>query len=517
MFGAGGADNFEMFGGGRGLAIGGTGSDSYNYWGSTLPGSPMVIAFNKTDGGDQVGRLGSSSTVSVGGGTLYSNLSLEVFGSTSLRLKTGGSHYINFLHWYDSPADRPANTLQIMIEGTRGYSATSTDPMKNKKIQTFDFIGLVNAFDAARAAGQTFNVANNLATYRIGGSDTEMIGGAIAYQYARTGNLGTLTYDQMRAVINDPAFGVSAQSIAAPVVAAALDAGTAVDASADAFAAATLAAGTTTATSDAGRMAADSGTIADQMVQVDSIALETDTQSVKEVATPPLPDFLNLPDAAIEHLPILPDRAAPRVPLELLTPPTPILTSFLSSPPGAQIAGTWAAHAFGSTPQSDMAPESRPASHNTLVDDTSTGSGVSDTQGDAVHSAYASTSRADDATPGETDTLIEQWFAPHSLNDDLTLLDDIARGESAGNTPEIDASIAAAWQHLHAWLNGSPNTGQGEDSDASGGGYLGATSFLGDTGTFVDMPQPVVGLRNVAGHDLKPFSGLREGVSVLAQ
>jgi len=31
------------------------------------------------------------------------------------------------------------------------------------------------------------------------------------------------------------------------------------------------------------------------------------------------------------------------------------------------------------------------------------------------------------------------------------------------------------------------------------------------------MPQPVVGLRNVAGHDLKPFSGLREGVSVLAQ
>lgn len=516
FFGAANVDNIGL-GDQNDIVMAGAGNDSLDgdRDATNVRGQDIVL-FNKADGTDTVTRLGTGSTISIGGGTLYSNLSLEVQGAT-LRLKTASGHYISLSDWYGSPANKAVTTLQIVIEGTRDYKPTSSNPMLRQKVQVFDFLRLVAAFDAARAAGQTFNVANNLANYRIGGGDTEMIGGAIAYQYARTGNLGTLTYSQMRAVINDPAFGVSAQPIAAPVVAAALDAGTAVDASAAAFAAATLAAGTTTATSDASRMAADSGTIADQMVQVDSIALETDTLSVEEDATPPIPDFVTLPDAAIEHLPILPDRAAPRIPLELLTPPTPILTSLPSSPPGAQTAGTWAAHAFGSTPQSAGAPESRPASHNTLVDDTPTGSGVSGTQGDAVHAAYASTSRADDAPPGETDSLIEQWFAPHSLNDDLTLLDEIARGESAGNTPDIDASIAAAWQHLHAWLNGSPNTGQGEDSDASGGGYLGATSFLGDAGTFVDMPQPVVGLRNVAGHDLKPFSGLREGLSVLAQ
>jgi len=57
-------------------------------------------------------------------------------------------------------------------------------------------------------------VANNLAAYRLWGSDTAAIGGAISYQYAKTGSLGTLTHDQMRAVLNAPGFGTSAQPIA---------------------------------------------------------------------------------------------------------------------------------------------------------------------------------------------------------------------------------------------------------------------------------------------------------------
>jgi hypothetical protein len=82
------------------------------------------------------------------------------------------------------------------------------------KVVAFDFAGLATAFDAARAAGQQFSVANNLAAYRLWGSDTAAIGGAISYQYAKTGSLGTLTHDQMRAVLNAPGFGTSAQPIA---------------------------------------------------------------------------------------------------------------------------------------------------------------------------------------------------------------------------------------------------------------------------------------------------------------
>jgi hypothetical protein len=319
----------------------------------------------------------------------------------------------------------------------------------------------------------------------------------------------------MRAVINNPAFAVSAQPIIASVGAAALDAATTADGPADSSAVSTLSADMAILTSDATNASADLAVTSDPMVQAESIAGETHTQSAEEGATPPLRDFVTLPEAAVAHLPILPERAASRIPPEFLAPPALILPSFESSPPGAAVAGAHAAHAFGGTPQSAAAPESRAAPPKPLVDDAPTGGGHSDTQGDAVETAVASTSSSDDATSHETDPLIEQWFARQALNDDMTLLDDILRGGASANESSTDGTVAAAWQRSHAWLNGRLDTSIGEDSDASGG-YVGATSFLGDTGTFIDMPRPVVGLRNVAGHDLKPFSGLREGMSVLA-
>ena len=115
------------------------------------------------------------------------------------------------------------------------------------------------------------------------------------------------------------------------------------------------------------------------------------------------------------------------------------------------------------------------------------------------------------------DGLVANWFARGSSHEDLSLLDDIARGEGAENSSASDAEIAAAWQRSHQWLKGRLNSGSSYGGDDGDGADLGAMSFLGDTGTFIDMPRPVVGLRNVAGHDLKPFSGLQEGVSVLAQ
>jgi len=399
MSGSSGVDTIWM-GSEKDLVIGGAGNDLLDGdRGADGIRGQDILMFNKSDGKDSVARLGSGSTISIGGGTLYSNLSLEMQGAT-LRLKTASSHYISLSDWYGSPGNKAVTTLQIVIEGTRDYKPTSSNPMLNQKVQVFDFLGLVAAFDAARATGKTFNVANNLATYRIGGSDTEMIGGAIAYQYARTGSLGTLTYSQMQAVINDPAFGVLAQPIAAPVAAAALDAGTAVAASAD--------------------------------------------------ATPPRPDFSNVPDAAI------------------------------------------------------------------VVDDTPTGFGVSGTQGDAAHAAYASASRANDAPPGATDALIEQWFASHSLNDDLTLLDEIARGEGIVNAPS-QGSVVAAWEASHRWLSQYANARKDTGEAAADGADLSGLSLLGTGSASYDMPQSVVGLRNVSGHQLTSFHGLREGVSVLTQ
>ena len=211
--GASSGDDLQL-GDGNDLAIGGRGSDFIDadrYY-NGIRGNDVIV-FNKGDGNDTAYKLSNTSTVYIGGGALYSNLSLEVFSQT-LTLKVGTSS-IDFYGWYATEPwiTQKVGKLQIVIEGTKNYAPTSTDPMRNQKIQCFDFAGMVAAFDAARSAGKSFNVADNLAKFRLWGSDTAAIGGVVAYQYARTGTLGTLTYDQMRAVINDPGFGGALQPI----------------------------------------------------------------------------------------------------------------------------------------------------------------------------------------------------------------------------------------------------------------------------------------------------------------
>ena len=213
--GASSSDDIWM-GDGNDLAIGGRGADFIDgdRNGNGTRGND-VIAYNKGDGDDTVYGLSVTSTVSIGGGALYSNLSLEVFSQT-LTLKVGTGS-IDFYGWYAAEPwiTQKVGKLQIVIEGTKNYAPTSTDPMRNQKVQCFDFAGLVSAFDAARAAGKSFNVADNLAKFRLWGSDTAAIGGVVAYQYARTGTLGSLTHDQLRALIGDPAFGSAPQTISA--------------------------------------------------------------------------------------------------------------------------------------------------------------------------------------------------------------------------------------------------------------------------------------------------------------
>jgi len=213
LFGGAGADTMRMYGGAGALAIGGAGNDRISGGlGAGVAKTRIIVAFNKADGIETVDQLAFGSTITVGGGALYGNLSLEVSG-TGLRLKTASSNYVYLSDWYSGTGGKSVATLQVVIEGTRDYKPTSSNPMNNAKIVAFDFIGLVSAFDAARAAGKTFDVAANLASHRIWSSNTDAIGGVMTYQYAKSGSLGTLTHEQMRAVLDAAAFGGSPQPI----------------------------------------------------------------------------------------------------------------------------------------------------------------------------------------------------------------------------------------------------------------------------------------------------------------
>jgi Ca2+-binding RTX toxin-like protein len=217
MFGSAAVDTMRMYGGAAALAIGGAGNDRVSGGlGVGIAKTRMIVAFNKADGIDTVDQLAPGSTITIGGGTLYSNLSLEVSG-TGLRLKTSSSNYVYLSDWYSTASGaggKAVSTLQIVIEGTKDYKPTSGNPMNNAKIVAFDFLGLVAAFDAARAAGQTFNLASSLPAHRLWSSNNDAIGGAIAYEYAKSGSLGALTHDQLRAVVNGSGFAAAPQSIA---------------------------------------------------------------------------------------------------------------------------------------------------------------------------------------------------------------------------------------------------------------------------------------------------------------
>jgi hypothetical protein len=447
--------------------------------------------------------------ICIGGEALYSNLGFVASGS-GLQLKVGNNS-VGLGGWYDTPGEKTISVLQIVIEGTRDYDPDSADPMNNQKIQAFDFLGLVSAFDAARATGQKFSVANHLADFRLWGSDTEAIGGAIAYQYARTGTLDALTYDQMRAVISDPAFADSAQSIDALAGTATLDAQTMVDASSDVSAALMLAVDTTTSTGEVSGLSADFGTTAGQ--QIDSFALETASRSIEEGTNTAKGEFRTAQDAAMAPR----DGVDPRIPLDHLVSPAPFLPSFPSSRPDSQIAGRPTSRAIGSTSPSVTALDGGPRFNEPLAYDTPGGFDAAGDRGEAVRAAETSVPGADHEVKDNTDAFLDELFARHPWNDDLTLLDEISRGETGAGLSDSNVSIAAQWRRSHAWLTGKLRNGNSEDDSANGGANPESFFFSGDRAAFVDMPRPVVGLRNVAGHDLKSFSGLREGVNILAQ
>jgi hypothetical protein len=446
-----------------------------------------IFAFNKTDGQEGVVRPGTDGTISVGGGALYSNLSLSTDGR-NLTLKVGNSA-LSLSQWYGGqfgePPIKSVSTLQIVIEGTRDYKPTSSNPMNNRKIQGFDFIGLVQAFDAAKAAGQTFNVATNLASYRLWSTDSEAIGGALAYQYARTGTLGALTHDQMRAVINDPAFGVSRQSIT-PVVSAML----AVDNTAEA-----------TSTSQLSFASAEGA-----LLEADFTTLSHDTE---------LSEFADL-----EGFPTAESQASGHAlsrsePMTFADGPHPRNIQEL---PDAVLLPSLPA------PTSHGNAKSENTKHRADVPESQRRDGPSEPLGTAIEPAPAQDNplqsgvrqadRTDEANaPGApADLLAElaaEWFE-QTVYDDLTLLDDIRRAEDG-----VRKSSAVQWRRSNESLF---RTLKAADIEGGAAGWI-YTPFngLGADNFMLPQTSSTIGLRSIPGHTLKAFTGLKEGMSVLTQ
>jgi Ca2+-binding RTX toxin-like protein len=210
---SGGEDADTLTGGaGSEIFIGGTGDDIL-----TTGSGADVIVFNRGDGSDLVnGSVGSDNTLSLGGGIAYAELSLSKV-SSDLILDLGQGDQITFKNWYAKKADyRSVATLQMIQVASADFDPDSADPLLDHKLERFDFVGMVEQFDMARSTDSSltaWSLTHALAEFHLGGSDTEALGGDLAYYYGRDGSLEGMSLKQAQDVLGAAAFGASPQLI----------------------------------------------------------------------------------------------------------------------------------------------------------------------------------------------------------------------------------------------------------------------------------------------------------------
>jgi Ca2+-binding RTX toxin-like protein len=194
-------------GSGADLIIGGGGSDVI----TTNVGADIIV-FNRGDGVDTVSASKEAdNTLSLGGGITYGQLALSKSGQ-DLVLDAGAGDLITFRNWYRG--NRSIATLQVVLDGSVDYQPAGVDSTRDNLVETFDFGGMVATFDAARAVNPALTdwaLSNALADFHLSGSDTEALGGDLAYQYGKFGDLSAVGLTAAQSSLSDPVFGTAAQ------------------------------------------------------------------------------------------------------------------------------------------------------------------------------------------------------------------------------------------------------------------------------------------------------------------
>jgi hypothetical protein len=198
-------------GSGNAFLAGGAGNDEI-----TSGSAPSVVAFNKDEGDDRLHLGAGPATLSLGGGISEGDLTFTRHGD-DLVLGTGGHGTITLSGWYTTTPDKHnLVTLQLVEAASKSYNPKSTDPLVNRKVETFDFGKLAGQFDAAVAANPkltSWSLMDGLLSAHLAGSDGEAIGGDLAFYYGLNGGLAGIGLDVAVATVQDSRFGKSAQKI----------------------------------------------------------------------------------------------------------------------------------------------------------------------------------------------------------------------------------------------------------------------------------------------------------------
>jgi Ca2+-binding RTX toxin-like protein len=221
-----GGDGTDSVNGGTGreFVAGGVGADTLK-----LGGGADIIAFNRGHGADTVtaptsgaGLNETNDTISIGG-VRYGDLRLARSGNDLLIKVAGTSDSLKLANWYAASGNRTMTTLQFIVDSTTDYNVGSSDNLVNRRVVRLNFTTLVNAFNSVYSANPSVGdwaiPSATLATAYVAGSDSQAVGGDLAYRYGRDGNLSGLDFSAAAAVLGNANFATSAQAFSAdPVV-----------------------------------------------------------------------------------------------------------------------------------------------------------------------------------------------------------------------------------------------------------------------------------------------------------
>jgi Ca2+-binding RTX toxin-like protein len=208
-----GADGGETLSGddGNDFLLGGSGDDLIN-----VGSGSNVISYNHGDGNDIVHLGGQGgNTISLGGGVEYAKLMFSRSGD-DLVFTTGDGEGITLMDWYGNQQSVGVTNLQIIFDGNTLYDPYSNDELVNKKVQQFDFAGLVEKFDQSLVSTPSlspWSLASSLLEFQVASNDFSAIGGDLSYNYGAYGNLDSLSSYDVKSAIADNQFGIKKQDL----------------------------------------------------------------------------------------------------------------------------------------------------------------------------------------------------------------------------------------------------------------------------------------------------------------
>jgi hypothetical protein len=106
--------------------------------------------------------------------------------------------------------------LQVILDATAAFDASSSDPLYNKKVENFDFRGMVSQFDQAltQTPGLTsWAMMNALLQYHLSGENDAALGGDLAYWYGKNGSLTGVGVTSAQQLIGATGFGSDGQTL----------------------------------------------------------------------------------------------------------------------------------------------------------------------------------------------------------------------------------------------------------------------------------------------------------------